>query len=148
MALLDVTQILTDPDLTDRFSVRRRAESVDSTGFAVETEEFIPNLIGVIVSISPSDLDRQADYQTMSRSITVVSKFALRGEVTGFQPDLVVWRGNNYLVKHIDPYPQFGPGFFQAECSSVDKTDAILESGFVPQLSFNSAANAAYLFVW
>ena len=145
MPLLDVTQIITDPDFADNFAVRRRTDVIDAHGRSVPTEQTFSPVIGVVTANSPSDLDRKEDYQTMSRSITVVTKFALRGETTNFQPDVIVWRGSNFLVKHVDLYPHFGAGFFQAECSSMSKTDGALTSGLTPQLAFNLAANSAFI---
>lgn len=145
MALLDVSEILTDPDLIDSFNVRRRAETVDIHGRSTVSETLFPGVQGVVTAISPSDLDRRDDYEAMSRSISVVCRFRLHSETTGNQPDIVVWRGSNYLVKHVDPYPQFGRGFIQAECSSMDKTDPPLEAPNLGGFLFNNAANSAFI---
>lgn len=144
MPLLDVTQILTDPDLADSFAVKRRTQVIDAHGRTTTTDQLIPGVIGVVTAISPSDLDRREDYQAMSRSISVVTKFHLRGEVTGYQPDIVVWKGDNYLVKHVNNYPHFGPGFMEAECSSMDKTDLPFEPQAPGGLTFNQASNAIF----
>ncbi len=145
MALLDVSEILTDPDMVDIFNVRRRMETVDIHGRSTVSETVFPQVIGVVTAISPSDLDRRDDYEAMSRSISVVCKFRLHGETTGNQPDIVVWRGSNYLVRHVDPYPQFGNGFFQAECSSMDKTDPSFDVPIASGLKFNNVANSAFV---
>lgn len=145
MALLDVTQILTDPDLTDTFKVLRRQETVDNYGVSgLATQVFYP-VIGVVTSVGPNNLDRHENYQSFTRSLSVVTKFPLRGETTGFQPDVIVWRGDNYVVKAVDPYPQFGPGFWQVECSSMDKTDAALDVVPLAPLSFSLAGNSGYI---
>lgn len=123
MPFLDVSDIASDPDFADRFTVVRRAETVDMHGRSTVTERLFKNVIGVVTAGSPNDLDRAADYQTMTRSLTVVTKFALQGVVTGYQPDIILWRGTRHLVKHVAPYPQFGQGFYQAECSSMANTD-------------------------
>jgi hypothetical protein len=120
---LDVTSVLFDPDFADKFNVRRRAEVMDEHGRSTQVEKLLKNKAGVVTAISPNDLNRAEDYQTMTRSISVICKFSLRGETQGYQPDIVVWKGGNYLVKHVDPYPQFGQGFYQAECSSMDKLE-------------------------
>lgn len=146
MALLDVSDVLLDPDFTDFFSVRRRFEKVDIQGRSQIHERIFPNLVGVITAGSPSDLDRQENYQNMSRSLTIVCQFPLRGETTNYQPDVVVWKGSNYLVKHVDLYPQFGKGFYQAECSSMNKTDRALNSDPLNGLEFNQDYNSQYLF--
>lgn len=145
MALLDVTQILTDPDMVDSFTVKRRAETINSYGRTVIGEQIFTPVIGVVTAIGPSSLDRHEDYQSMTRSISVVTKFRLRGEVTGYQPDVIVWRGDNFVVKQIDPYPQFGPGFVQVECTSMDKTDLPLDAPAPGNYAFNQPANAVLL---
>lgn len=123
MAYLDVTEILMDPEIASRFNVVRRAEVVDDHGRSTLSLKPFKNKIGVITATSPNTLDRGTDAQVMPRSITLVSKFKLQSEVLGFQPDIVVWKGSNYLVKSIDLYPHFGPGFYQAECHSMDRID-------------------------
>ncbi len=122
MALLDVDSVLLDPDFLDNFIVQRRMETVDNNGYSqLSTTSY--TAVGVVNPIAPNDLDRQAGYQVMGRTISVVTKFALRGEVTGEQPDIVLWRGNHYVVKAINLYPQYGAGFIEAECTSMDRVD-------------------------
>ena len=121
MALLDMSDALLDPMFLDAFKVLRRQEAIDDNGRSVTTTKTFNPVYGTVTMSSPSDLDRAADYQMATR--TVVLKFQLQTEVTGFQPDVIVWRGDNYLVRHVDYYPQFGAGFYQAECTSMDKTD-------------------------
>lgn len=145
MALLDVSEILTDPDLVDLFNVRRRSETVDIHGRSTVSETMFPQIAGVVTAISPNDLDRREDYQSMSRSISVVCRFRLHGETEGNQPDIVVWRGDNFIVKHVDPYPQFGRGFIQAECSSMDRVDLALDAATPGELLFNNIANSAFV---
>ena len=145
MALLDVSSILLDPDFVDTFDVIRRAQSFDAHGRSVLTNQTFGKVSGVVTANSPSDLDRREDYQSMTRSISVVCQFHLRGETTGYTPDLVVWRGDNYLVKHVDSYPQFGAGFFQAECSSIDKTDKAFEPAVTGRTVYNQPLNAVNL---
>lgn len=123
MPLLDVSDIVTDPDFSDRFTVVRRAETVDGSGRPSIAEQLFP-AVGVVTMSSPNDLDRREDYQNFTRSITVVTRFAVQGVVAGYQPDLIEWRGTRHLVKHVAPYPQFGRGFYQVECSSMNNVDA------------------------
>jgi hypothetical protein len=123
MAYLDVTEILTDPELADRFMVVRRTETVDDHGMSTLALQAYKNKIGVVTATTPNILERMTDMQVMPRSITIVTRFKLQAEVTGFQPDIVVWKGSNYLVKSIDLYPHFGRGFYQVECHSMDRTD-------------------------
>ena len=145
MALLDVSSILIDPDLTDRFSVRRRKADVDIQGRLAISEQLFTGIIGVITTANPNDLDRQDDFSVFTRTLSVVTRFRLRGEVKGYQPDVIVWHGNNFVVKHIDLYPQFGSGFYQAECESMDRTDNISDIILTGQMAFNSSNNSGLL---
>ena len=129
MPLLNVSDLLVDPDLADTFTVIRRQEAVSSeTGRASVSEQSFTGIVGVVTVQSPNDLERREDYQMMTRSLSVVTRFqlygAVRGAVQGYQPDLILWRGTRHLVKHVDPYPQVGQGFYQIECSSMANTDA------------------------
>lgn len=144
MPLLNVSPLLLDPDFADTFDVKRRTETIGSNGRSTVSEQTFSGIIGVVTANSPSDLDRQEGYQSMTRSISVVSKFRLRGETTNQQPDIVLWRGSNYVVKHVDLYPQFGEGFVQAECSSMDRTDPAIEPDAPGGVLFNSASNSIF----
>ena len=145
MALLDVTSILTDADISDVFTVQRRQETIDANGWGQQSSvSFVA--IGVITAVSPNDLQRAENYQALTRSISVVTKFALRGATAGYQSDVVVWKGSRFLVKHVDLYPHFGPGFFQAECSSMTTQDGAAEPlDAHPQIAFNLASNSNYI---
>ncbi len=57
-------------------------------------------------------------------NLCVVTKFRLRGPTPGYQPDIIVWYGNEFIVKQLDPYPQYGQGFMQAIVGSVKHIDA------------------------
>ena len=120
---LDVSDVLLDPTLADRFIVKRRPATTNEHGRVVTTPEIIPKVIGVVTAASPTDLDRLDDNQRMGRNLSVVTKFRLRGPATGYQPDIVVWYGNEYVVKDIQPYPQYGVGFIQAIVGSMDSMD-------------------------
>ena len=123
MPFLDVSDIVLDPDFADTFSVIRRAQSVASNGVVSSVETTFANIVGVVTMASPNSLDRRQDFQVTPRSISVVCKFALQGEVTGYSPDIILWRGQRHLVKEVSPYPHFGQGFYEAECSSMDNTE-------------------------
>ena len=145
MPLLDVSSLLVDPDLADHFTVDRRMETVGTNGRTTIGSQLIPNVVGVVTAISPSDLDRQDGYESMTRSISVVTQFRLRGVAPNEQPDVIIWRGSHFVVKHVDPYPHFGKGFFQAECTSMDHIDPNLEEGAPGKMTFNVASNSVFL---
>lgn len=125
MALLDVTDVLFDPDLTDTFTVERRVETVGSNGRSTTSVTAFSGL-GVVTSAGPNDLARLDDSQRMGRVISIVTAANLRGAVNGYQPDVIQWRGNRFVIATIDNYPQFGSGFTQAICVGMDLVDAAL----------------------
>ena len=128
--LLDVTLPITDPDFASSFSVIRRIETVGTNGRNSFTPTTFSGVIGVVTAASGNDLDRREAFQVAGRAISVVTKFELQGEATGIQPDLIYWRGSYYLVKLVDPYGHFGPGFYEALCESTNYTDPAIFSGY------------------
>ena len=125
MALVDVTSVLTDPDFTDTFTVIRRKETIDTTGYSTVSLTTFNNVIGVVYTASSTKdifygIERTQNYEVNAKGIIVITKFALQTEVIGYQPDLVVWRGSNYFVKRSDPYVQFDSGFYRAMCNLID----------------------------
>lgn len=146
MALLDISAVLQDPELTDLVTVRRRLEAVDNFGRPGLTETVFPNVVAVVTSSNPNDLNRQdPDLESASRTISVITKFRMRGQVKDYLPDVVVWRGNNFVVAYIDLYPQFGNGFYQVICTSMDRNDSAMELILNGQLAFNLNTNSGNL---
>lgn len=122
MSQMDVTAALLDPYIADRFTVKRRAETISDKG---RTQMATTNLlaVGVIASAGPNDLMRLDDSQRMGRVLSVVTRFRLIGPAPGKQPDIISWQGDDYIVITVDPYPQYGQGFVQAIIGSVNVTD-------------------------
>ena len=141
MALLDVTSVLTDPDFVSEFTVERRIETVDNHGRSVQTIEKF-SAIGVVTASSPNELERPEEYEKFGRAITVVTKSKLRGAIKNYQPDIIVWLGNRFVVKAIDLYPQFGAGFYQIEAEALETVlnGAPVESNGA--LAFNLSVNS------
>jgi len=125
MALLDVTDVLFDPDFTDAFNIKRRTETVGTDGRVLVGTTTTASR-GVVTMAGPNDLARLDDAQRMWRVISVVTAANLRGAVNGYQPDVIQWRGDDFIVASIDNYPQFGRGFTQAICVGMDLVDAAL----------------------
>jgi hypothetical protein len=121
--MLDVSFVILDPMIADTFSVTRRAETIDSKGRPSLGSVVTPNLVGVVTQSDPSKLERKDDSGTVPRVISVVTKFAIRGLVAGFQPDLITWNGTDYLVDNVSPYSRFGGGFYEAIAASMTATD-------------------------
>ncbi len=146
MALLDFSEVLLDPDFTDRFSVVRRKEIVSQQGRVGTEDKIFANLLGVVTMASPNDLKRLPDYQFNTRVISIVARFPFRGESTGYQPDIINWRADKYLIIYIDLYPQFGTGFYQILAESIQTTDsALLPDDYTHELDFSVANHSQYI---
>ncbi len=126
MAMDLALDALFDPLLNDTFSRVRRAATTGPLGRVQVTPTTTQGLYGVVTMYTDIE-DIRAEFPEMrydTRVISVVTKNQLQAAVTGFQPDQVLWRGDTYVVLRISPYPQFGLGWYQAVCMSVDQTDA------------------------
>ena len=122
MALIDVSELLLDPDFSTRFDVVRYTETVGANGRLVKTPTSYLNQVGVIYP-SQSSLERGPDADVQPKELTVVTKFQLRGITTHNKPDVVQWRGSEYTVMTVSGYSHFGHGFIEAMCQSKDLTD-------------------------
>jgi hypothetical protein len=122
MPALDVTDVLFDPDIAgETFTVVRRQEIVNSAGVSTITETRYDDVAGSIQPTGDQSLTRAEAFSHQSDSLRVITTFLLRGvsqDMSGnnFQPDLVLWKGDYYIVTSVDDYSQYGAGFVQADC--------------------------------
>lgn len=127
MPMLDVSVALTNFYTVDTFSVIRRTEVVNGFGVSTVTPATTSGLYGVLYPSNEDDLKRFPDLQIQSKAITVITRFALRGEAetegTEFQPDIVAWGGDNFVVRAMDDWSQYAAGFILAICTSINLVD-------------------------
>lgn len=130
MPYVDVARVLVSPMVAgQKFLVRRRVETVNEFGELVTNETVLP-AIGSVTPTGDNSLLREEAFQTQSESIRVVTRFRLRGasrdEVGNkFQPDIVVFNNQNYLVRVVSEYNQFGVGMTEAECILMNYGDSV-----------------------
>lgn len=129
MSFTDVTDVLLDPDIAGQiFTVVRRQDVVNDHGEGEQVTQVIPDVVGAIYPTGENSLIREVAAEAQAQTITVVTPYRLRPASqetsTGraFQPDLVLWQGNYYVVWSINEYMQYGVGFVQAECMETDYT--------------------------
>lgn len=121
--MIDVSDILVDPDLATLFDVIRRKSVVRLNGRSEISYDAKPNVAGVVCAASNNQLVRLDDNQRMGRHLSIVTRFRLQGPAKGYMPDLVKWNGDVFVVMYLDPYPQYGVGFVQAIVGSQDSID-------------------------
>jgi hypothetical protein len=121
--MMDFSEVVLDPMLAHTFNVNRRVQVVNNFGQVSYNTQTTYNVPGVVTAAGPNDLERLDDNQRMGRNLVIVTAFRLRGPAPGYQPDTIVWGGDTFVVKTVDPYPQFGSGFVQVIAGSIDSQD-------------------------
>jgi hypothetical protein len=131
MPQIDVSDIVRDPFIAgERFTVLRRVETVSAYGQSSVAIRTYPDQIGSIVPAGDNSLVREEAYQTQAKAIQVITSFRLRGaskDQAGYryQPDIVIWKGDAFVVRSISDFSQYGAGLVQADCISIDLVDQV-----------------------
>lgn len=125
MPWIDVSDVVLDPTIAaETVAVLRRSQTINNFGegpIAVSTL----SAIGSVVPVGSNSLAREDAYSNQSKAIRFITAFRLRNMAESadgslWQPDIVQWKGGNYLVKSVDDYSQYGVGMIAAECVLFD----------------------------
>lgn len=126
MPLLDVSDVLFDPDFMDTSLVcHRQVQTVDADNFTKNTPQDIP-FSGVVTVDRSLEARRMMEGQNISGAILIVTQFRLTQGQPGtdstprLDADIVTYSGREYRVTFVDPYTRYGAGFVQAHCELVD----------------------------
>ena len=132
MPYLDLAFGALDPDFADLVSVVRRAENVGSNGYDAPISTTYANVVATVIPGGKS-LKRDDAAQHAPAEIDVImpiqqvnvagGSLRLQGVAEGFQPDLVVWKGDSYVVRDVNDYTRLGMGWVEARCESYDSED-------------------------
>lgn len=120
MPLLDVADVLFDPDFADVFDVVRYAESVNERGRSVRSEMPLRNISGVIQNVSELSLQRLPDGARLANTIEIHTTFALTSGVGGQDADEVIFQGATYTVTDVADWSRYGVGYYRALCQMKD----------------------------
>ncbi len=153
MPLVDVTDILVDPDIAGQsFTVIRRQETVNDFGESTVTVERI-DAVGSVQPEGDNDLIREEGQDAQALTAIIVTTFRLRGVSKGpnasrYKPDIILWQGNYLEVMSLKSWGDFGYGFVEATATSVHYIDnppeyPPLEFG---QLDFSRPVNSVYAY--
>lgn len=118
MPLLDVAEILLDPDFVDSLVCARMTQTVDDNGVATDAPTTAP-FWGVVTNNSGDLLMRMAEGSHVKGSITVHSQFLLQAGSDGLDADVVTWNGRQYTVTNVGDWSRFGIGFTAANCELI-----------------------------
>jgi galactose-6-phosphate isomerase len=123
MATLDVSWVPLEAEFADRFDVVRRPETISESGRS-STTQVTATAFGTVYPTGDNSLVRQADYELGRKTLTVVTPYRLQQAAPGYQPDVVLYRGNQYVVSALEDFSQYGAGFVVAQLSSISAIDA------------------------
>lgn len=115
MPLLDVSEILSDPDFADDIIITRSQRSVDNNGRTVDT----PGTYFTYGNCQPAreaQLHQLPDTERIGSFISIVTPFRLFALTATTAPDLVTWKGQFYRVKIVRDWSAYGNGFVEAIC--------------------------------
>jgi hypothetical protein len=125
MPLLDVNDVILDPDFLDELFYTRLMQTIGADGMAVNTPTKT-KFYGVVTSMKGQSLQRQGDGsgEYMTQTIMVITTTQLDdGGTSGVSDrhtaDIVTWDDQDFTVVNIDPYSRYGRGFVQATCEMV-----------------------------
>ena len=123
MALLDVSEDITDPLFTSSVTLIARSLSYDENGNPVwddeETEE-----VQAVVTSDMKAIERLSDALRREGTILVrILSTALPLGFSGGGYDALVWRGKRFVIKDTADYTQFGQGFLRMVCHPEEVTD-------------------------
>ena len=116
MPLLDVSNILGDPDFVDTFTVTQYTQTISSGGMASNTANVIHSVGGVVYPNDNIDLIKMPDGEVLNGSITIVTRFRLTNGAGNRDADVVTWNGRTYQVKAVSDWSRYGAGFIEAVC--------------------------------
>jgi hypothetical protein len=126
--LLDVSDLLLDPDFSEELTIQRRADTVGDNGRTSKGSiQIVPRPYGVVLPkdtwIGGNELERQPEGQFRGAALTVHSQFRFRSTAQGFQPDILIWNGDPYVCTLVNNYSHYGQGFTEAEFTSISTND-------------------------
>lgn len=119
MPLLDVSEVIDDPDFADTVTITRKTATVDTRGRANFVTSTYPNVVAVVVAASKAELVRTPEGEMTAGDILVVTKFTLSSGEGAETADIVDWNGRAYTVVQTDDYSRFGVGFIAATCKQM-----------------------------
>ncbi len=115
MALIDVSELLLDPDFVNPVSLVHRTFTIDSFGKNVLTESSV-DTIGSVQPASAKDMMRLPE----ALRIRDVRKFWIKAEILtdgdSQYPDIIVFQGKRFQVINTEPWLNYGLGWNAGLC--------------------------------
>lgn len=116
MPSIDVSDVLTDLDFVDCFSVTRSTENLVN-GINTPTQEVFSEVYGVVTPNDDLNLLRTPEGARLAGSITIHTQFQLSDGGADGDADIVTWNGRAYTVTSVGDWSRYGDGFVVAICA-------------------------------
>lgn len=124
--MLDLRELLNDPDLAVTVTLIRSVETVTEQGRSERIETEIP-IVCVVLPATSKQLERLPDADRTSETVAVYSEFGLTSGTSTHAPDIVVWQGERYEVKDVQDFGETA-GFCVAMAGSTSAMGRELEA--------------------
>ena len=116
MALIDVSELMVDPDFVDACSIITRTPTVNSYGEQVIVDAAPIDTVG---SVQPADTETIEKLPEALRSRNVKS-FFIKGVIptlgTGKYPSILSYQGKRYQIIYVADFSNFGAGYTEGAC--------------------------------
>src|SRR5689334_2163565 len=126
MPLLDVSDILTDPDFAEpdgALQLIRRTRTTGSDGRTVLSTQTLP-LSGNVQPAPGSKLQLLPEGARVEGAIEITTQTLLYAQTNATAADIVVWQGRQYQAELVEPWGSYGAGFCSAVCTLMSMTEA------------------------
>lgn len=102
--MMDISEILEDPDFQVELEIERRTETVDEAGRG-HMQASRSAIIACIQPLTPDELERLPEADRDRESLAVWSASLLQGTGPNHAPDLIIWQGKTYEVTGVEKWP-------------------------------------------
>ena len=123
MALLDVSEVISDPLFTSDVTLIPRVLTYDEDGNPVYADSSDTYEFKAVVTQDSKTLARYPDSLVREGSIVVRYLVNDAPEMVGKGYDRVEWRGKSFVIRDASDYTQFGRGFIRLLCVPEDADD-------------------------
>lgn len=119
MALIDVSELLLDPDFTDPIKIFRKKQTFNDFGEGVYTEQKIETV--AVVQWGGVAFNKFPKGTHFDRDIIIYCKIPLFGMDSDSYCDEVEFQGRRYMVQRVtETAGNWGQGFTTAEATLID----------------------------
>ena len=115
MALIDVTDLLSDIDFVDAMSLITRVPTVDSMGENTLVEATLDSF-GCVQAASGNVIQRLPDLLRVSNLTSFWFKGTIVASASGQYPSILVFKGQRYQVKSVFDWTNYGAGWTEGVC--------------------------------